>query len=135
VQLLSILGTKIIGTIHNELVFNHAVIRFLVNGIIYLTMLSLSQEKIKNHDLNSISKDAYAICFVENQTPDICIAAVQKNGMVLRFIKDRSPEICLAAVNQNHFVRRVQFLLHILDLNTHHLCSNALWVPIDDNFE
>jgi len=39
--------------------------------------------------------------YVKNQTPELCLAAVQQNGDALSYVKDQSPEICLAAVQQN----------------------------------
>jgi hypothetical protein len=35
---------------------------------------------------------------VRNQTPELCIAAVQKNGSALAYIINQTLEICLAAV-------------------------------------
>ncbi len=39
--------------------------------------------------------------WVEEQTPEICLAAVQQNGEVLEFVREQTIEICMAAVQQN----------------------------------
>lgn len=38
---------------------------------------------------------------IENQTPEICLAAVKKNYYALKFVKKQTEEICLAAVMKN----------------------------------
>lgn len=39
--------------------------------------------------------------FVKDQTPEICLAAVNKCGLALKYVKEQTPEICLAAAKQN----------------------------------
>ena len=36
----------------------------------------------------------------EEQTPEICMAAVQQDGWALQWVKTQTPEICMAAVKQ-----------------------------------
>uniref|UniRef100_A0A6C0BNE3 DUF4116 domain-containing protein n=1 Tax=viral metagenome TaxID=1070528 RepID=A0A6C0BNE3_9ZZZZ len=36
--------------------------------------------------------------FPDQQTPEVCLAAVRQNGWVLPYIWNPSPQICLAAV-------------------------------------
>ena len=36
--------------------------------------------------------------FVNVQTPEICMAAVQQDGEALKYVKVQTPEICLAAI-------------------------------------
>jgi len=45
------------------------------------------------------------IQYIYNQTPEVCLAAVQKNGYAIQFIykKNQTPEVCLAAVKQNGY--------------------------------
>ena len=38
--------------------------------------------------------------FVEKQTPELCLAAVQACGRMIRYVKRQTPAICLAAVQQ-----------------------------------
>jgi len=40
--------------------------------------------------------------YIENQTPEICLAAVQQYGMSLKYVNEQTPEICLAAVQQDY---------------------------------
>ena len=48
-----------------------------------------------------MSQNGDALHFVLNQTPEICIAAVNQNGFALRYVLDQTQEICKAAVTQN----------------------------------
>lgn len=48
-----------------------------------------------------VQQNGLALQYVENQTPEICLAAVRKNGRALQHVKNQTPEICLAAVRQN----------------------------------
>ena len=36
--------------------------------------------------------------FIENQTTEICLAAVNQNGWALTFVKKQTLEICMVAV-------------------------------------
>ena len=38
--------------------------------------------------------------YIKEQTPEICLAAVQQNGRVLDLVEEQTKEVCLAAVNQ-----------------------------------
>ncbi len=42
-----------------------------------------------------------ALAFVEHQTPEICLAAVQDNGFALMDVIHQTEELCLEAVKQN----------------------------------
>ncbi|MBQ3421636.1 MAG: DUF4116 domain-containing protein, partial [Romboutsia sp.] len=42
----------------------------------------------------------YALQFVKEQTPEICLEAVKQNGYALQFVKEQTPEICLEAVKE-----------------------------------
>ena len=48
---------------------------------------------VKNNGLN--------LEFVKEQTPELCLAAVEQDGIALKYVKKQTPEICLAAVNNN----------------------------------
>lgn len=54
------------------------------------------------------------------QTPEICMAAVQQNGLALEFSYIHTPEICRAAVEQNGLA--IQFV----DEKTQELCMIAV---------
>lgn len=47
-----------------------------------------------------VQEDPFALAYVKEQTPEICMAAVKQKGAALRFVKNQTPEICLAAVRQ-----------------------------------
>ena len=36
----------------------------------------------------------------EEQTSELCMAAVKQNGQALEYVKKQTPEICMAAVKQ-----------------------------------
>jgi hypothetical protein len=57
---------------------------------------------------------------VEEQTPELCIAAVQQDGLALEYVKEQTPELCLAAVQQNGCALR-----HV-DEQTPELCLAAV---------
>ena len=52
-------------------------------------------------DLEAVKRNGYALKFVKNQTPEICLQAVKQDGWALRFVKEQTPEICLEAVKQD----------------------------------
>ena len=52
-------------------------------------------------DLQRVMLDGYALEFVNNQTEEICLAAVEEDGGSLRYVKRQTEEICLAAVKQS----------------------------------
>jgi hypothetical protein len=64
---------------------------------------------IYKHQLLKNSGDTLAVVgrigallqYVENQTPEICMAAVQEDGTAVQFVKNQTPEICMAAIQQN----------------------------------
>ena len=50
-----------------------------------------------NLGMEDIKQNAYALQFVKEQTPELCLAAVQQYGSALEYVKEQTPEICLAA--------------------------------------
>lgn len=49
----------------------------------------------------AIQKDPFAIQHVKEQTAELSLAAVQKNGLALQFVINQTPEICKVAVLQD----------------------------------
>jgi len=47
--------------------------------------------------------NGYVLEYVEDKTPNICLAAVMNKGLALKFVEKKlqTPKICLAAVNEN----------------------------------
>ena len=64
---------------------------------------SLIQER---RDIESVTKTGFALEYVENQTPEVCEAAVMQNGLALEYVKDQTPEVCEAAVMQDGLALR-----------------------------
>ena len=52
-------------------------------------------------DLEKVQEDGRALHYVNEQTPEICMAAVQQDGWALQYVNKQTPEICLAAVQQD----------------------------------
>ena len=63
--------------------------------------LQFVKEQTPDLCIAAVKKDGHALQFVEKQTPEICTAAVEENGLALRHVKEQTPEICMAAVKQN----------------------------------
>ena len=53
--------------------------------------------------LYQVKQDGYALQYVYNQTPKICLEAVKQDGYALRYVRNQTPEICLEAVKQNGY--------------------------------
>ena len=53
------------------------------------------------HDLEMVKKDSMQLEFVKNQTPEICLAAVQQSAYALVYVKEQTPELCSVAIRQN----------------------------------
>lgn len=49
--------------------------------------------------LSSVNKIGVALRHIENQTPEICLAAVKKDKFVLQFVQEEFREICKNALN------------------------------------
>lgn len=47
----------------------------------------------------------YDLGRLKEQTPEICMAAVQQNGLALFFVKEPTPEICIIAIAKNPEVK------------------------------
>ena len=45
--------------------------------------------------------DGLNLQYINNQTEEICLAAVKQNGYALEFIKNQTEEICLAAIKRD----------------------------------
>ena len=72
------------------------------------------------HDLERVKKDGMQLEFVQNQTPEICLAAVQQNGYAIAYVKEQTTDICLAAVKQNGLA------LKYVKEQTPEICSAAV---------
>lgn len=46
-------------------------------------------------------QDGLVLQYVKEQTPEICLAAIEQDEWALKYVKEQTPEICLAAVKQN----------------------------------
>ena len=48
----------------------------------------------------AVNQNGYALEFVREQTPEICLAAVNQDGYALKFVRKQTPEFCWAAVKK-----------------------------------
>lgn len=44
-----------------------------------------------------------ALKYIEDQTPEICLAAVRRHGCALQYVKRQTPEICMEAVKRDGY--------------------------------
>ena len=67
-------------------------------------MAHFGKARTKEFWLNEVSYHGLALQFVdaENQTPEICLAAVKQNGLALKYVEKQTHEICLEALKQNY---------------------------------
>ena len=70
--------------------------------------------------LAAVQEEGCTLKLVEEQTHDICLAAVQENGWALEYVKNQTPEICLAAIKKNGFA------LQFVKEQTHEICLTAV---------
>ena len=61
---------------------------------------TVNEDEQYQKDLEMVKQDGYALQFVKEQTPELCMAAVQQNGWALQFVEEQTPEVCMAAVKQ-----------------------------------
>ena len=43
-------------------------------------------------DLERVKQSWFELSYVKNQTPEVCMAAVQQDGRALRYVKEQTPE-------------------------------------------
>ena len=64
--------------------------------------------------LEAVKKNGYALMYVNEQTPEICLEAVKEDGYALQFVNEQTPDICLEAVKQEgdalQFVKENMFI-------------------------
>lgn len=59
-------------------------------------------------DLEMVKFSYHNLEGVKNQTPEVCLAAINKSGYALQYVKKQTPEMCLMAIRQNR--RAVQYI-------------------------
>jgi hypothetical protein len=71
----------------------------------FLKEVKGTEKDITNYEgdeaLEAVKEDGYALTYVKEQTPEICLAAVKEDGHALQYVKEQTPEICLAAVKED----------------------------------
>lgn len=50
--------------------------------------------------LAAVQRDGRALQFVEHQIPELCLVAVQEWGHALEYVRHQTPELCLAAIRR-----------------------------------
>ena len=62
----------------------------------------IEKKNLKGEEaLKTVKQDGYALQYVTEQTPEICIEAVKQNGYALQYVKNQTEAICIEAVKQN----------------------------------
>ena len=70
--------------------------------------------------LEAVKKNGYALQFVNEQTPEICLEAVKENGYALQFVNEQTPDICLEAVKEDGYA------LQFVNEQTPDICLEAV---------
>lgn len=70
--------------------------------------------------MTAVKQNGHALGYIDNKTPEICLAAVKQNGDALRYVDVQSPELCMAAVQRDG--RALQFV----EMQTPELCMTAV---------
>ena len=63
--------------------------------------LSVMREEQIQKDLEMVQQEGWALEYVKEQTPEICMAAVQRNAYALLYVKEQTPELCAEAVKND----------------------------------
>jgi hypothetical protein len=75
--------------------------------------VSVEEEMEYSSGLDMVMDDYRFFMFMEDQTPEMCMAAVEQNGLALQYVKDQTDEICMEAVKQNgRALRNIKELSH-----------------------
>ena len=75
---------------------------------IYPTYLKLIANQTPDLCMVAVQNDGNALQFVKEQTPEICMIAVNKKGCALEHVKEQTPEICIEAVKNDPWA--IQFV-------------------------
>ena len=70
--------------------------------------------------LKAVEQDGNALCYAQDQTPEICLKAVEQNGYALRYVEKQTPEMCLKAVEKNGYA------LQFVEKQTPETCLKAV---------
>lgn len=70
--------------------------------------------------LAAVKRDATALQFVENQTEKVCLAAIDTATFALRMVKNQTEKICSHAVKKNGLA------LQYVDNQTNEICLEAV---------
>jgi len=66
------------------------------------------KKKTKKEIVETLKQDGYALQFIEEQTPELCMIAVKQDGRALEYVKNKTLELCMMAVKQDS--RALQFI-------------------------
>ncbi len=69
--------------------------------------------------MKDFKENGYALRFVKEQTPEICLQAVKQYGLALQYVKEQTFEMCLEAVKQNgnalkYVINQTPLIIHYL---------------------
>jgi len=56
--------------------------------------------------IEAVKQIGLALQLVKEQTPEICIEAVKQTGLALKYVKEQTPKICMEAVKQDGMALR-----------------------------
>lgn len=70
--------------------------------------------------VDEVLQARYGLQFVENQTPEFCLASVKKDGLSLEFVKEQTPELRMEAVKNDGMA------LEFVEEQTLEICMEAI---------
>jgi 8-oxo-dGTP pyrophosphatase MutT (NUDIX family) len=106
---------------YSKLNYNILISSFKMPEIINRNVrLNYNDEQTPELCLAAVQQEGKLLKFVKEQTHEICLTAVSKDGNALQFVKQQTPEICLAAVKQNGDA------LHYVNEQTQEICLEAV---------
>ena len=70
--------------------------------------------------LKAVERCGDTLCYVQDQTPEICLKAVEQNGYALRYVEKQTPEVYLKAVEKNGYA------LQFVEKQTPETCLKAV---------
>ena len=65
--------------------------------------LKLKKRVEIERNINKVQHNGYALEYIKEQTPELCMAAVTQTRLALRFVKEQTLELCMAAVSKNGY--------------------------------
>jgi len=70
----------------------------------------VNEDMCADQRMEMVKYNGMLLMYIDDQTPEICLAAVRQNGWALEYVREQTPDICLAAVRRDGLALR--FVTH-----------------------